>query len=128
MKFNNLKERAIQTKERLKEKNPKLKKYIITTVIGSTVLMSLGAYGIYSYTTSNEKYSEESLQKVVLKEVPGEIVKVEKEIEDDLTIVYEFEIKDKDNKLIEVEISSKTGKIIEIEEENQDTVNNINKD
>lgn len=70
----------------------------------------------YNEIKSKSKYSEEELKNIALKKVQGEVIGVDKEIdEDSMSIVYEFKIKDKNNIIKEVEVDSVTGEVVDIE-------------
>lgn len=94
----------------------KIKKVIIITLSCAVLLGGIGAFAGYSYIKSNIKYTESQCEKIALDEVPGEIIKIEKDINEDyLSLTYNFKIKGKDNLLTEVEVDSKSGAIIDID-------------
>lgn len=104
----------------LKEKKGKIKKFAILTLTGSIVLAGIGAGTAFAYVKSNTKYSQEKLKEIALSKIPGEVVGVKKDIdEDSMSLTYEFKIKDKNNMLNEIELDSKTGAIIGIENHNE---------
>ncbi|MDO7204744.1 PepSY domain-containing protein [Paraclostridium bifermentans] len=87
----------------------------------------------YNEIKSKSKYSEEELKNIALKKVQGEVIGVDKEIDDDsMSIVYEFKIKDKNNIIKEVEVDSVSGKVVDIEnydsssDKNNETIDNEN--
>jgi uncharacterized membrane protein YkoI len=49
--------------------------------------------------------------------LPGTILAVELEIEDDGSMVYEFDVLDPDGKLKEVDVDAATGEILSIEDD-----------
>lgn len=103
----------------LKEKKGKIKKFAILTLTGSIVLAGIGAGTAFAFVKSNTKYSQEKLKEIALSKIPGEVVGVKKDIdEDSMSLTYEFKIKDKNNMLNEIELDSKTGAIIDIENHN----------
>lgn len=103
----------------LKEKKGKIKKFAILTLTGSIVLAGIGAGSAFAFVKSNTKYSQEKLKEIALSKIPGEVVGVKKDIdEDSMSLTYEFKIKDKNNMLNEIELDSKTGAIIDIENHN----------
>lgn len=103
----------------LKEKKGKIKKFAILTLTGSIVLSGIGAGTAFAFVKSNTKYSQEKLKEIALSKIPGEVVGVKKDIdEDSMSLTYEFKIKDKNNMLNEIELDSKTGAIIDIENHN----------
>ena len=114
MKQNNIKDKLINMDKGAIIK--KIKKVTIITVTSVVLLGSAGAYAGYRYIESNEKYTLADCQKIALKQIPGEIIKTEKDFnEDTLSLTYEFKIKGKDNLLNEIEVDSKSGAIIDID-------------
>lgn len=108
-----------KSKEMIKEKKGKIKKFAILTLTGSIVLAGIGAGTAFAFVKSNTKYSQEKLKEIALSKIPGEVVGVKKDIdEDSMSLTYEFKIKDKNNMLNEIELDSKTGAIIDIENHN----------
>lgn len=106
--------------ENLKGYKGKFKKFAVLTISGAIGLSVLGTGAAYAYVKSNENYSQEQLEKVALKQIPGEIVGVKKDLDDDnMSVVYEFKIKDKNNMLNEMELDSKTGAIVDVENHNE---------
>ncbi|MBC8632786.1 PepSY domain-containing protein [[Eubacterium] tenue] len=109
-----------KSKEMIKEKKGKIKKFAILTLTGSIVLAGIGAGTAFAFVKSNTKYSQEKLKEIALSKIPGEVVGVKKDIdEDSMSLTYEFKIKDKNNMLNEIELDSKTGAIIDIENHNE---------
>lgn len=137
-KIDNCKDGGLENiKENISEKKGKIKKFVMLTIAGVTILGVVGAGSAFAYMKSNINYSEAQLKNVALKKIPGEVVSIKKDIdEDSLSLVYEFKIKDKNNMLNEIELDSKTGAIIDIEnnyynsehnnKENDDFYDNIN--
>ena len=76
----------------------------------------------YNEIKSKSKFSEEQLKNIALNRIQGEVIGVDKEIEEDtMSIVYEFKIKDKNNIIQEIEVDSVTGKIVDVENYNLDS-------
>lgn len=99
------------------------KKRIITVISISllTMMIVVGAVGgiVYSRAKANIKYSQEQLQQIALAKVPGEVLKVEKEINfEEAIFEYEFRIKDKDNMLQIVKLDSQDGVILKVNDGN----------
>lgn len=114
------KEDVINKIENLKGYKGKFKKFAVLTISGAIGLSVLGTGAAYAYVKSNENYSRSQLEKVALKQIPGEVVGVKKDLDDDnMSVVYEFKIKDKNNMLNEIELDSKTGAIIDMENHNE---------
>lgn len=63
------------------------------------------------------KVSEAAAREIALKKVPGDIVEVEYEIEDDGKASYEFDIKTADGKEVKLEVDSESGEIVSQAEE-----------
>lgn len=57
-----------------------------------------------------------TLRTMLLKEFPGEIVKIELDIEDG-EFSYEFKVLQSDGRLIEVELDAASGQVIDIEDD-----------
>ncbi|TQO58771.1 hypothetical protein D5S05_03870 [Paraclostridium bifermentans] len=114
------KEDLINKIENLKGYKGKFKKFAVLTISGAIGLSVLGTGAAYAYVKSNENYSQAQLEKVALNQIPGEVVGVKKDLDDDsMSVVYEFKIKDKNNMLNEIELDSKTGAIIDMENHNE---------
>ena len=58
-----------------------------------------------------------AITEMVKPRLPGKILGVELEIEDDGRIVYEFDVIDSSGRLWEVEVDAATGKILKIEDD-----------
>lgn len=92
----------------------------ITMTVAITLLGTIGGYYAYGKIKSNIKYTQEQCEKIALSRVPGEVVKVKKEL-DDGALEYEFKIKDKNNMLQEVNVNATLGAITEVECEDDDS-------
>ncbi len=117
--------------QKLKEFCKAYKKRIITvmTVSVLTIIIIIGSVGgvQYSRAKSNMKYNQEQLQKIALGKVPGEVLKVEKELNfEDAVFEYEFKIKDKDSMLQVVKLDSQYAVILGVNNENHMKENNGN--
>lgn len=109
--------------EKLKASKKRIKRFAIITLTGAIGVSVLAGGSAYAYIKSNTNYSQAQLEKEALKRLPGEIVGVKKDVDDDtMSISYEFKIKDKNNMLNEIELDSKTGAIIDIEKHGDDEV------
>lgn len=109
--------------EKLKASKKRIKRFAIITLTGAIGVSVLAGGSAYAYIKSNTNYSQAQLEKEALKKMPGEIVGVKKDVDDDtMSISYEFKIKDKNNMLNEIELDSKTGAIIDIEKHGDDEV------
>lgn len=127
------KEDVINKIENLKGYKGKFKKFAVLTISGAIGLSVLGTGAAYAYVKSNENYSQAQLEKVALKQIPGEVVGVKKDLDDDnMSVVYEFKIKDKNNIIKEVEVDSVSGKVVDIEnydsnsDKNNETIDHEN--
>lgn len=103
----------LKAKEFCKKHKKRIKTVMIVSVL--TIIIIAGGVGaaVYSHAKSNMKYSQEQLQKIALGKVPGEVVKVDKELNfRHATFDYEFKIKDKDNMLETVRMDSQYGVIL----------------
>lgn len=110
------KEYVINKIENLKVYKGKFKKFAVLTISGAIGLSVLGTGAAYAYVKSNANYSQTQLEKVALKQIPGEVVGVKKDLDDDnMSVVYEFKIKDKNNIIKEVEVDSVTGEVVDID-------------
>jgi len=82
---------------------------------------------IYSKAKNNIKYTQDKLQQIALEKVPGEVIKVEKELNfEEAVYEYEFKIKDKENMLQTVKLDSQSGGIICINNEKSKDENREN--
>ena len=94
---------------------------IVISISLLTIIIILGAVGgiVYSRAKANINYSEEQLQQIALGKVPGEVLKVEKEINfEEAIFEYEFRIKDKDNLLQIVKLDFQNGVILRVNDGN----------
>ncbi|EGT3616857.1 hypothetical protein FHH43_11545 [Clostridium perfringens] len=116
--------------------NEVLRKYRKKIIIGGTVVV-LGVVGIsaaggaflYNRMQSNIKYTQEQCEEVALKQIPGEIVKVKKDMDlEDGTFEYDFQIKDKDNMLKKITVDATTGAIVDIGHKGDDFRGHHDKD
>nr|WP_253197460.1 PepSY domain-containing protein [Clostridium algidicarnis] len=83
---------------------------------------------VYSKLKANLKYSQEDLQKIALVKVPGEVIKVEKELNiEEAVYEYKFKIKDKENMLQIVKLDSESGAILKVHNQ-KDKGENKNRD
>lgn len=57
------------------------------------------------------------ITEIVKPNLPGKILGVELEVEDDGSFVYEFDVIDARGKLLEVDVDAATGKILSIEDD-----------
>lgn len=107
---------------KLKEFWRTYKKRIITAIsIGIITVIIVGGAAagmVYSKAKGNLKYSQEQLQQIALGKVPGEVIKVEKELNfEEAVYEYEFRIKDKENMLQIVKLDSQSGVILRVNNE-----------
>lgn len=111
-----MKDNLIKILEGIKKTKKKIIKIILIVV--AIVFIGSGIIGgtIYSYAKSNTNYNEKQLEEIAIKKIPGEVIKVEKELDfEEATFEYTFKIKDKEDMLQEITISSKSGAITDIE-------------
>lgn len=98
--------------QKIKDNKKKIiKRLSILTIVG---IIGAGALGIsvFTYAKSKINYNENQLKEIALNKVPGEVIKVKKEFnEDDFTFEYEFKIKDKENILREITVNTNSGAI-----------------
>ncbi len=92
------------------------KKRIIKSIsILGVVIIGLGVAGgvaVYSIAKSKINYTEEQAKKIALRLVPGEVVRVRKELDlEYCTFEYDIKIKDENNVLREVNVDSNLGVI-----------------
>ncbi|MDZ5253556.1 PepSY domain-containing protein [Clostridium sp. LIBA-8841] len=108
--------------------NEILRKYRKKIIIAGTVV-ALGGVGVsaaggaflYNRMQSNIKYTQGQCEEVALKQIPGEIVKVKKDMDlEDGTFEYDFQIKDKDNMLKKITVDAASGAIVDIDHEDDD--------
>lgn len=98
--------------QKLKDNKKKIiKRLSILTIVG---IIGAGALGVsvFTYAKSKINYNENQLKEIALNKIPGEVIKVKKEFnEDDFTFEYEFKIKDKENILREITVNTNSGAI-----------------
>lgn len=81
--------------------------------IGLSVLAGVLTFNIIK---SNVNYTEVQAKEIALGQVPGQVVRVSKDLDfDHLTLEYEVKIKDKNNIIREVTVDSKFGAISDFE-------------
>ncbi|SCH93564.1 MULTISPECIES: PepSY domain-containing protein [unclassified Romboutsia] len=103
--------------EKIKLKKKKIKKSIIMILIFSIIGIGSVGIGVFSYAESKVNYTEDQLKEIALSKIPGDIIKVEKDFDDDsFTFEYEFKIKDENNLLREVTVNSNSGAIIDLDD------------
>lgn len=120
-----MKNTIVKIKEICKTK----KKRIITVISISllTIVIAVGVVGevVYSRAKVNIKYTQDKLQQIALAKVPGEVIKVKKDLNFEETVFeYEFKIKDKENMLQIVKLDSKNGVILRVNNEKSRNENN----
>ena len=99
-----------------KEKKNKLKKKIIKYVsifsAGIVGLSVVGGLAIFGIVKSNVKYTEQQAKDIALKQIPGKVVYVRKDLDlERFTLEYDVNIMDKNNILREITIDSKYGAV-----------------
>lgn len=89
------------------------KRIIRGTLIFGVVVIGLGVTGtmvLYNRAKSNINYTEEQAKEIALKLIPGEIVRIDRDLElEDLTFEYDIKIKDENNMLREVTVDAGLG-------------------
>ncbi len=89
----------------------------LSFVFIATSLAATGALAAqHEFKMPKTKVSMETCMQAVLKEKPGEVIKLEMKDERG-TPTYEFEVKGKDGKVWDVECSANSGKVTEVEQE-----------
>lgn len=111
--------------EIIKNNKGKIVKVIIIIVglviIGSGIVIG----GMYSFAKSNINYTQNQLEEIAVKKIPGEVVDIKRNLEfEDAEFEYTFYIKDKENMLHEISLSSKNGAITDIEKNSHDSDDN----
>ena len=106
--------------EKVVEGLKKNKKRIIKGVsIFGVIIIGLGIAGsvaIYNIAKANINYTEEQAKEIALKLVPGEVVRIRKDLElEDCTFEYEIKIKDSNNILREVNVDANLGVITDLD-------------
>ncbi|MGG5462851.1 PepSY domain-containing protein [Clostridium sp. B9] len=111
-----MKEILIKVSETLKKYKKKIIIACTVIVLGGVGLSLAGGAFLYNKTKASIKYTEKQCEEVALKQIPGEVVKVEKDVDlEDSTVEYEFKIKDKNNMLKEITVDSTSGAIVDID-------------
>lgn len=103
-----------------KEKKNKLKKKIIKYVsifsAGIVGLSVVGGLAIFGIVKSNVKYTEQQAKDIALKQIPGKVVYVRKDLDlERFTLEYDVNIMDHNNILREITIDSKYGAVSDFE-------------
>ena len=103
-----------------KEKKNKLKKKIIKYVsifsAGIVGLSVVGGLAIFGIVKSNVKYTEQQAKDIALKQIPGKVVYVRKDLDlERFVLEYDIKIRDKNNIIREVTVDSKFGAISDFE-------------
>ncbi|WP_238882622.1 PepSY domain-containing protein [Clostridium sp. YIM B02551] len=116
----------IKVKEFCRNHKKRIIKIISSSIAAVIIVGGTAAGVVYSKAKGNLKYTQEQLQKIALGKIPGEVVKVEKELNfEEAVYEYEFSIKDKENMLQKVKLDSQSGAILR---ENNEKSNGENKD
>ncbi|MBQ8998244.1 MAG: PepSY domain-containing protein [Clostridium sp.] len=103
-----------------KEKKNKLKKKIIKYVsifsAGIVGLSVVGGLAIFGIVKSNVKYTEQQAKDIALKQIPGKVVYVRKDLDlERFTLEYDVNIMDQNNIIREITIDSKYGAVSDFE-------------
>lgn len=103
-----------------KEKRNKLKKKIIKYVsifsAGIVGLSVVGGLAIFGIVKSNVKYTEQQAKDIALKQIPGKVVYVRKDLDlERFTLEYDVNIMDQNNIIREITIDSKYGAVSDFE-------------
>jgi len=104
-----------------KEKKNKLKKKIIKYVsifsVGIVGLSVVGGLAIFGIVKSNVKYTEQQAKDIALKQIPGKVVYVRKDLDlERFVLEYDIKIRDKNNIIREVTVDSKFGAVSDFED------------
>ena len=104
-----------------KEKKNKLKKKIIKYVsifsAGIVGLSVVGGLAIFGIVKSNVKYTEQQAKDIALKQIPGKVVYVRKDLDlERFVLEYDIKIRDKNNIIREVTVDSKFGAVSDFED------------
>ena len=104
------------TKEKIKINKKKIIKRVSILLALLVVLGAVGVAFVFKIVNSNVNYTVEEAQEIALKTVPGQILRVNKDLElDNLSFEYKFKIKDSSNMLLEVSVDSNLGVITDVE-------------
>ena len=106
--------------EKIVEGLKKNKKRIIKSIsISGVAIIGLGVAGatvLYNIAKSNVNYTEEQAKEIALKLVPGEVVRVRKDLDlEHCTFEYDIKIKDENNVLREVNVDASLGVITDLD-------------
>ncbi|MBQ3420397.1 MAG: PepSY domain-containing protein [Romboutsia sp.] len=104
-----------------KEKKNKLKKKIIKYVsifsAGIVGLSVVGGLAIFGIVKSNVKYTEQQAKDIALKQIPGKVVYVRKDLDlERFVLEYDIKIRYKNNIIREVTVDSKFGAVSDFED------------
>lgn len=105
--------------ERVKKNKKRIVKCIL---ISGVIIVGLGVAGttvLYNIAKANINYTEEQAKEIALKLVPGEVIKIRKDLDlDDCTFEYDIKIKDTNNMLREVNVDASLGVITDADMDN----------
>lgn len=106
--------------EKIVEGLKKNKKRIIKSIsISGVVIIGLGVAGatvLYNIAKSNINYTEEQAKEIALNLVPGEVVRIRKDLDlEHCTFEYDIKIKDENNLLREVNVDANLGVITDLD-------------
>ncbi|MBU3220274.1 PepSY domain-containing protein [Clostridium algidicarnis] len=118
----------VQLKEFFKTYKKRIITVISISLLAVVIVAGISGMVVYSKLKANLKYSQEDLQKIALVKVPGEVIKVEKELNiEEAVYEYKFKIKDKENMLQIVKLDSESGAILKVHNQ-KDKGENKNRD
>ena len=107
--MNSIIEKLIDSIKRNKKKIIKRASIFGAIVVGISLA---GTIGLYSIAKLNINYTEEQAKEIALKLVPGEVVRIRKNLDlDNFTFEYDIKIKDTNNVLREVNVDANLGVI-----------------
>lgn len=108
----------IKVKEFCRNYKKRIIKIISISIVAVIIVGGSIAGVVYSKAKGNLKYTQDQLQQIALGKVPGEVIKVEKELDfEEAVYEYEFSIKDKENMLQRVKLDSQNGVILRVNNE-----------
>lgn len=97
----------------------RMKKIIMGIVICGVIIAALGVTAtvvIYNKINANVNYTEEQAKEIALQEIPGEVVKVKKDLDlDDMAFEYDIKIKDANNRIKEVSVDAEFGAVTDVD-------------
>lgn len=100
--------------EKVKSKLKGIKRTLIGLTIGIITLGIIGTIMIgtisLGWIKKQVNYTEEQAKIIALESVPGEVLDIQKEL-DDFMLIYEVRIRDINNRLQKVEVNAKYGTI-----------------